>query len=578
MQTPNENQLWCPGQSLWSLIVEHVHESELDKIHTALGLSLIDMYTEVHTEAEMWHKMWQASHQENNWSRAGTPLPRQQACPLADPPAVKELVRAEVKMLLQTLKERVSGEGRGGEELLFRYKPETVDYAMSHPDSCYRNCTNPGDTDNGSRPSSHCSVQSNAEDEIEAMRDKVNVTDIDQVVERLRCVLTEECVALKRLVKHFKENIKQKCQSQHESDKSEPSLAELRELRGAIQMDLERYPSPLPASVSVSSSLHLKELKSRFRLSAGQKVSDETLRALSTTSALRPHPPPPLCHTKPRPPLSAPPSKTSTSVKLINSSSLLRTHGQHRSISASTGPRKIQTPVGNRITTPGHALLPGPGSDQMMVKSIRDPSLCPEQDSADIHCRTTTYSPSPRNVPIHETHLSSHRSIHSPGRKFDLSPQTERKSSPAWRLRNTNTIPSSRHCDAGSYSSNSTHHSVSTTVQSKTQNGRQNSSCESSLLSTTVQTDIDKRKSTFESFHACVGSRKSNSGIDGDEQQSLVAARTHPASIRINGQFFTSHKRPLEGTSSRPKDVQETQTELELIKFYQPVPPARVST
>lgn len=42
--------------------------------------------------------------------------------------------------------------------------------------------------------------------------------------------------------------------------------AELRELRGAIQMDLERYPSSLPASVSVSSSLHLKELKNRFRL------------------------------------------------------------------------------------------------------------------------------------------------------------------------------------------------------------------------------------------------------------------------------------------------------------------------
>lgn len=53
MQTPNENQLWCPGQSLWSLIVEHVHESELDKIHTALGLSLIDMYTEVHTEVSV---------------------------------------------------------------------------------------------------------------------------------------------------------------------------------------------------------------------------------------------------------------------------------------------------------------------------------------------------------------------------------------------------------------------------------------------------------------------------------------------------------------------------------------------
>lgn len=297
------------------------------------------------------------------------------------------------------------------------------------------------------------------------------------------------------------------------------------------------------------------------RLSAGQRVSDDAPRALSAISAFRPHPPPPpLCHTKPRPPPGAPPSKTSASVKLINSSSLSRTHGQHRSTSASTGPRKTQTPICNRIATPGHwnsqftTLLPGPDSEQMMVHHC---SLSPEQGSASIHCRTPT---SPRNSPIHETHLSSHHS-----RKSDLSPQLERKSSPLWRSRNINTIPSSPHC----YSSNSTDHSVSTTGKSKTQNGRQNG--------------------TSERGHSCVGSRKSNNGIDTNkngrpgkdvtQQQSRVATCTHPASIRINGRLFTSPKRPLEGTISQPKSVRETQTELEFInQFHQPVPPARVST
>ncbi len=60
----------------------------------------------------MWHKMWQESQQGDNSSRVGSPLPRQQGSPLADPPAVKELVRAEVKMLLQTLKERACRGGR----------------------------------------------------------------------------------------------------------------------------------------------------------------------------------------------------------------------------------------------------------------------------------------------------------------------------------------------------------------------------------------------------------------------------------------------------------------------------------
>lgn len=61
----------------------------------------------------MWHKMWQESQQGNNSSsRAGTPHPHQLGSPLADPPAVKELLRAEVKMLLQTLRERASSGGR----------------------------------------------------------------------------------------------------------------------------------------------------------------------------------------------------------------------------------------------------------------------------------------------------------------------------------------------------------------------------------------------------------------------------------------------------------------------------------
>lgn len=50
MQSTDGNQLWCPGQSLWSLIAEHVPGSELPKIRTALGCSLVDMFTEVHAE------------------------------------------------------------------------------------------------------------------------------------------------------------------------------------------------------------------------------------------------------------------------------------------------------------------------------------------------------------------------------------------------------------------------------------------------------------------------------------------------------------------------------------------------
>lgn len=58
----------------------------------------------------MWYKLLQESQQGGNRSRAGTP--HQPVSPLADPPAVKELLRAEVKMLLQNLREKASSEGR----------------------------------------------------------------------------------------------------------------------------------------------------------------------------------------------------------------------------------------------------------------------------------------------------------------------------------------------------------------------------------------------------------------------------------------------------------------------------------
>uniref|UniRef100_A0A3B4GKG1 Coiled-coil domain containing 24 n=1 Tax=Pundamilia nyererei TaxID=303518 RepID=A0A3B4GKG1_9CICH len=180
MQSPDESQVWGPGQSLWGLIAEHISESELPKIYTALGHSLVDVYTDMHTEVrEMWHKMWQEnqrSGKHGGW--AGTPLPCLQSAPLVDPPAVKELLRAEVKMLLQTLGEKASRAGRDVEELLHRYKPETLNYALGHRYRCHTNCTNPEDTDSGSR-------LSRTEDEIEAVRGKLNVTEIDQVVDRL---------------------------------------------------------------------------------------------------------------------------------------------------------------------------------------------------------------------------------------------------------------------------------------------------------------------------------------------------------------------------------------------------------
>ncbi|XP_069548024.1 coiled-coil domain-containing protein 24 [Brachyistius frenatus] len=577
MCSPDEGQPWCPGQSLWSLIAEHVSGTELPKICKALGPSLVGMYTEVHAEAEMLHKMWQESQRgENQGSRAEMPFPRQQGSPLADPPAVKELLRAEVKMLLQTLRERATRGGRDGEELLFQYKHEAVNYALGHRDSCYSNCTNPANTDNGSRPGSHDSGLSSGEDAIEAMSDKLNVTEIDQVVDRLRSVLSGECEKLTRLIKHLKGNFKHKCVFK----KSEPSLAELRELRGAIQMDLELYPS----SFEASSPLPVKGLKN--------SLSADTLQAVTPPSVLRPHPPPPLCHPKPRPPIGFPLTKTTLS----------KTHSQHRITSASN--KSSKTPTCDRMDTSGNVnnLLV---FDQIKVKSKYPCSFSPEQECIGLRPWIAT-------SPIHKRHLSSHRSLQSPKAECDLSPQSERKCSPAWRSININiTPPAPPLRDAGSFSSNRADYSVSATGKSRSHNGQENSSSGGSLGSSEVQTDHDGRTSTVMSetgSHPARDERnKSNRRIDrnisGDfrkdvsQQQSLSshsltdcsshcpessdtlgqAPHTQTPSEQIHGNGFTSPKNPHGGTASQPESGRDGKTAPQVLKrFHQPVPPARV--
>ncbi|XP_061653649.1 coiled-coil domain-containing protein 24 isoform X1 [Phyllopteryx taeniolatus] len=338
MQSSSGNQTGCPAPSLWSLIVEHVPRSEMPKIHATLGRSLVDTYTELHAEAVMWHKIWQDS------LRAGAPLSRSRG-PLADPPVIKELVRAEVRMLLESLQEKFFREGRHDEELLSRYNAKTVNFAL-------------GRLDIGAEPkdelSSSASVQSSVQVEIEAMKDNLNITDINKVVQHLKSILSEECAALKAQVKHTQELIKKQCRSQDDGVNSEPTLADLKELRGAIQKDLELYPSP-PSHVAE------KATRQTFRLSTGQKNSDKTLYTITSTSLRRPHPP------------SAPPHfNFCGSLKPIDAlETTSRTSHQHKSATSASRHRKVR--------------LKTTASDPVVMETLR-----PEEDNSDFLWRLLT--------------------------------------------------------------------------------------------------------------------------------------------------------------------------------------------
>nr|XP_057922133.1 coiled-coil domain-containing protein 24 [Doryrhamphus excisus]XP_057922134.1 coiled-coil domain-containing protein 24 [Doryrhamphus excisus] len=356
MQSTCGNPFGCPGQSLWSLIVEHVPRSEMPKIHTTLGHSLVDTYTELHAEAVMWYKIWQDRKQGGLFGdKAGGPLARPRG-PLADPPVIKELVRAEVKMLLENLQEKFLREGRHDKEFLSRYNAKTVNFALGRLDIS----TEPK---NEIRLSSRCSIHSHVEEEIEAVKDKLNIIDINKVVEHIKCILVEECAVLKSYVKYIQEMIKKDCRRYGEDKEPEPTLADLKELRGAIQKDYELYPSP-------PSNIPDKVVKRSFRLPSEQKSAEKTSQTASTIR--RPHPP------------SAPPRLSHLnfcgSLKPINSlDAISRTSLQHKS----------QADVCTRTSRHRKVCLKTPAGDQVHS----------EEDESDLHWRFLTCSSSSPFIP-----------------------------------------------------------------------------------------------------------------------------------------------------------------------------------
>ncbi|XP_016397218.1 coiled-coil domain-containing protein 24 [Sinocyclocheilus rhinocerous] len=233
-------------QSVWNVVKENVPCTELPEIRAVLGEALIDSYTELYSEVEMWEKIWQELRCSEKGNRPEAPM-----FPLADPPAVKELLKAEIQLLLLTLREKAARQGRDEEEVMAQYNPSVVSYALGS--SSTQRQESPGSwceikspsrppsslSEIGSRSASSLSSHSSCEEEIKALRHKLNITHIDEVVTHLRSVITEESEALKRDVQVLQENLETgKARAQPEPLSPEPTIAELKEERRLIQRNL----------------------------------------------------------------------------------------------------------------------------------------------------------------------------------------------------------------------------------------------------------------------------------------------------------------------------------------------------
>ncbi|KAG5286684.1 hypothetical protein AALO_G00017650 [Alosa alosa] len=246
MESQNRTSGTASQNSLWNLIMEHVPPSELAEVRSIIGEALIDFYSDLCTEVETWEQIWRESLSTRQGSR-----PKTMRSPLADPPAIKALLKAEIQLLLLSVRERASRGGRDADTALSSYSPSVVSYALGSGSKSPRSSVENRDTpsrpqskqsQNGSRSSSRLSSASSLEEEIESVKTKLNVAHVDKVVSHLQSVLMEDCEALKMEVQSLQECVEQAHHSQDGGEPLEPTVTELREQRKVIQMDLQRQP------------------------------------------------------------------------------------------------------------------------------------------------------------------------------------------------------------------------------------------------------------------------------------------------------------------------------------------------
>ncbi|XP_076152237.1 coiled-coil domain-containing protein 24 [Alosa pseudoharengus] len=228
MESQNRTSGTASQHSLWNLIMEHVPPSELAEVRSIIGEALIDFYSDLCTEVETWEQIWRESLSTRQGSR-----PKTMRSPLADPPAIKALLKAEIQLLLLSVRERASRGGRDADTALSSYSPSVVSYALGNGSKSPRSSVENRDTpsrpqskqsQNGSRSSSRLSSSSSLEDEIESVKTKLNVAHVDEVVSHLQSVLMEDCEALKMEVQSLQECVEQAHHSQDGGEPREPTV------------------------------------------------------------------------------------------------------------------------------------------------------------------------------------------------------------------------------------------------------------------------------------------------------------------------------------------------------------------
>ncbi|XP_043734360.1 coiled-coil domain-containing protein 24 isoform X7 [Cervus elaphus] len=256
-----------PGDSpsLWELVEEHVPLPERPEVKRILGETTVDLSLELRAEVGrkkvvMLRSLLQEARSiQSPGSRPTSDL----SSLLAPPPLVRDLVRQELRQLLQGLRRKAICEGRDQTQAWVQYSPRVLRFALEEPRR---------DLPEQEMFQMRAGEPSSCPRDLSVIKDQLNVSYIDQVAGHLRpavlllvphcpcprALLEEECRALEREIPILQRCLEDEYTGAPRPSEAslEPTLAgrtsppELKEQKAAMQQELQ---APLrPSCVSPS--------------------------------------------------------------------------------------------------------------------------------------------------------------------------------------------------------------------------------------------------------------------------------------------------------------------------------------